>query len=65
MEEYNNILVSIIVPIYNAEKYITYCLDSIQNQSYPNFEVILIDDGSPDKCGKICDDYSKKIADLR
>lgn len=60
MEEYNNILVSIIVPIYNAEKYITYCLDSIQNQSYPNFEVILIDDGSPDKCGKICDDYSKK-----
>lgn len=59
MEEYNNILVSIIVPIYNAEKYITYCLDSIQNQSYPNFEVILIDDGSPDKCGKICDDYSK------
>lgn len=52
--------VSIIVPIYNAEKYIQQCLDSIQAQTYKNFEAILVDDGSPDKCGKICDDFSKK-----
>lgn len=65
MEEYNNILVSIIVPIYNAEKYITYCLDSIQNQSYPNFEVILIDDGALTNAVKSVMIILKKIADLR
>lgn len=53
-------LVSIIVPIYNVEKYIKECIDSIINQTYKNLEIILVDDGSPDSCPKICDEYSKK-----
>ena len=51
--------VSIIVPIYNVESYLRKCLDSIINQSYSNLEIILIDDGSTDKSGEICDEYSK------
>ncbi len=52
-------LISIIVPVYNVEKYLYECLDSIVNQTYKNLEIILIDDGSPDKCGEICDAYAK------
>ena len=48
-------LVSVIVPIYKVEKYLNKCVDSIINQSYKNLEIILVDDGSPDKCGEICD----------
>ncbi len=51
---------SIIVPVYNVEKYIKDCLDSILNQSYDNFEVIVVNDGSPDNSQKIIDDYVKK-----
>lgn len=54
-----NKLVSVIVPIYNVEKYLRRCIDSIINQTYRNIEVILIDDGSLDNCPKICDDYKK------
>ena len=53
-------LISIIIPIYNAEKYLSKCLDSIIAQSYTNWEAILVDDGSPDNCGKICDEYAAK-----
>jgi glycosyltransferase involved in cell wall biosynthesis len=53
-------LVSVIVPIYNVELYLEKCLDSIINQTYKNLEIILIDDGSPDNCGKICDEYALK-----
>ena len=49
--------ISVIVPIYNVEKYLKYCLDSILVQSYKNLEIILINDGSTDNCGKICDEY--------
>ena len=55
-----NDLISVIVPIYNVEKYLNKCLDSIINQTYKNLEIILIDDGSPDKCPQICDEYAKK-----
>ena len=53
-------LISVVVPIYNVEKYLTKCIDSIINQTYKNLEIILVDDGSPDNCGKICDEYKRK-----
>lgn len=52
--------ISVIVPVYNVEPYIRQCLDSIVNQTYKNLEIILIDDGSPDNCEKICDEYAAK-----
>lgn len=52
--------VSVIVPIYKAEKYIVRCLDSIREQTLSDFETVLVDDGSPDKSGKICDEYASK-----
>jgi glycosyltransferase involved in cell wall biosynthesis len=53
-------LISVIVPIYNVEIYLEKCLNSIINQTYKNLEIILVDDGSPDNCGKICDEHAKK-----
>lgn len=53
-------LISVIVPVYKVEKYINKCVDSIINQTYTNLEIILVDDGSPDICGEICDDFFKK-----
>lgn len=52
--------ISVIVPIYNVEKYLRRCVDSILNQTFSDFELILVDDGSPDNCGKICDEYAVK-----
>jgi len=53
-------MISIIVPVYKVEKYIHRCIDSILAQTYTNIEVILVDDGSPDNCPTICDEYAKK-----
>ena len=52
--------ISVIVPVYNVEKYLPRCIDSILSQSFTDFELLLIDDGSPDNCGKICDEYAKR-----
>ena len=51
-------LVSVIVPIYNTEKYLDRCIKSIVNQTYKNLEIILVDDGSPDNCPSICDNWA-------
>ena len=53
-------MISVIVPVYKVEKYLHRCVDSILSQSFTDFKLILVDDGSPDDCGKICDDYAKK-----
>lgn len=58
----NEELVSVIVPIYKVEKYLNNCIESIIKQTYKNMQIILIDDGSPDNCGKICDEYKLKDA---
>ena len=52
-------LVSVVVPVYNVEKYLRDCLDSIIQQTYKNLDIILVDDGSPDTCGQICDEYAR------
>ena len=51
---------SIIIPIYKVEVYLHQCVDSVLAQSYKNIEVILVDDGSPDSCPRICDEYAAK-----
>jgi glycosyltransferase involved in cell wall biosynthesis len=51
--------ISVIVPVYDVEKYINFCVDSILTQTFEDFECILVDDGSPDNCGAICDAYAK------
>ena len=56
---------SFIIPIYNVEKYLPQCVDSILSQTYTDFEVILVDDGSPDNSGKLCDAYAQKDARVR
>ena len=53
-------MVSVIIPIYNVEKYIRQCIDSVLNQTYTQIEIILVDDGSPDNCGAICDEYAER-----
>ena len=58
-------LFSVIVPIYNIEKYLARCVDSILSQSFGDFELILVDDGAPDNCPDICDEYAKKDARIK
>ena len=63
MSEYrktDDTLISVIVPVYKVEQYLEKCVNSISVQTYSNLEIILVDDGSPDKCGDICDSLAKK-----
>lgn len=59
------ILISIIIPIYKVEKYLDECVQSVVNQYNEKMEVILVDDGSPDNCGKMCDEYAKKYERIK
>ncbi len=58
-------LISVIVPVYKVEEYLAACVDSILAQTYENLEIILVDDGSPDNCGKICDSYAEKDSRIK
>ena len=60
-----NDLISIIVPVYNVEKYLDECICSLVNQTYTNLEIILIDDGSPDNCPAMCDAWAEKDSRIR
>ncbi|MBR5509665.1 MAG: glycosyltransferase family 2 protein [Lachnospiraceae bacterium] len=60
-----NPLISIIVPVYKVEKYLERCVESLLSQTYQNLELILVDDGSPDRCPEICDAYAKKDERIR
>lgn len=56
---------SIIIPVYNVESYLPECIKSVFNQTFLDYELILVDDGSPDRCGEICDEYSRKDSRIR
>lgn len=58
-------MISVIVPIYNVEQYLSRCVDSLLAQTYRDFELILVDDGSPDNCGALCDDYATQDTRVR
>lgn len=57
-------LISIIIPVYKVEKYLPRCIESVAAQTYKNIEIILVDDGSPDRCPEICDEYARKDSRL-
>ena len=58
-------MISVIVPVYNVEKYLRRCVDSILGQTYSDFELLLVDDGSPDGCPQICDEYAARDSRVR
>ena len=58
-------LISVIVPVYKVENYLDRCVESITNQTYKNLEIILVDDGSPDNCPRMCDEWSKKDSRIK
>lgn len=57
--------ISIIIPVYNTEKYLTQCIESVLAQTYTHYEILLIDDESPDQAGKLCDSYSEKYEHIK
>ena len=61
----NGIKFTVMTPVYKVEQYLPECIESVLNQTYGNFEFILVDDGSPDRCGEICDEYAQKDSRIR
>lgn len=62
---YKKGIISVIVPVYNVDRYLRQCLDSIVNQTYRDLDIILVNDGSTDNSGAICDEYSEKDSRIR
>lgn len=60
MKQIKEMLISIVIPVYKVEQYLDRCVNSLVNQAYKNLEIILVDDGSPDNCPKMCDEWAKK-----
>lgn len=58
-------MISVILPVYNVENYLQYAMDSLKKQTYKNFEIILVNDGSTDNSGKLCDKYSEKYSNVK
>ena len=58
-------LISVIIPVYKVEKYLDRCVESVVSQTYKNLEIILVDDGSPDKCPQMCDDWARKDSRIK
>ena len=58
-------LISVIIPVYNVEEYLHYAIESLEKQTYKNFEIILVNDGSTDNSGELCDEYSEKYSNVR
>ena len=58
-------MVSVIIPVYKTEQYLDRCIESVVNQTYKNLEIILVDDGSPDNCPKMCDEWAKKDSRIK
>lgn len=65
LQKNDSIKFSVVLPIYNVEKYLKRCMDSVLNQTYRNLEIILVDDGSPDSCPDLCDEYAKADARVK
>ena len=61
----NERLISVIVPVYKVENYLNQCLESIVKQTYSNLEILLVDDGSPDRCPEICDEWARREKRVR
>ena len=58
-------MISVVIPVYNVEKYLAECVDSVLNQTYTNYEIILVDDGATDSSGRMCDEYAQKDPRIR
>ena len=58
-------LLSVIIPIYNVELYLNRCMESIVNQTYKNLEIIMVDDGSPDNCPELCEEWGKRDSRIK
>ena len=61
----NDPIVSYIIPVYNVEKYLERCINSLLEQTYSNIEILLVDDGSTDESGKICNQYAEKYPNIQ